>query len=339
VNKSDTKVIDAHTHMVPHHFPPLPDGVPARGWPEMVPLADGGVRMVIDGAEFRVFESAYWDIAERLAFMDMEGITWQVLSPLPELMGYWLEPATTAALAAHINATVAQTVSRAPHRLAGMGMLPMQDVELSMTALSGAVELGLRGVLVGSNVNGVSIADAQFYPVLAELERHDMVLFVHGYRPAGADRLVGSPLLVPIIGVPQDTTAAVASFIATHILGRFPRLKLLFAHGGGSFGAVLDRFDHVWAMFPQLQASIPERPRDYARRFFYDSVTFSPGYLRYLIDTFGAAAIIAGTDGPTPIGQRGLAKFVTGLCGDDPSISQAVLWRNAARLFSLQDDG
>lgn len=328
-------VVDTHAHLVPQTFPDVPESVSPRGWPTMVPLADGRARMLIDGKEFRIFEPAYWDVAGRIAFMDSQGIALQVLSPLPELLGYWLEPATTAALAEHTNGTIAKAVASASDRLSGLGMLPLQDVDRSLDILRDAHRLGLRGFLAASNVNGKSIADASFAPIFSELVRLDMALLIHGYRPAGTDRLLGSPLLAPIVGVPQDCAAAIASFITTDILGLHPGLKLGFVHGGGSFGAVLDRFNHVWREFPELQKAVAISPRDYVRRFYFDTVTFSVPYLTYLIEAFGADALMAGTDGPTPIGQTGLEEFITRACRGDMIVAEKILWRNAARFLGL----
>ena len=165
--------------------------------------------------------------------------------------------------------------------------------------------------------------------------KRDLVFMVHGYRPAGTERFLGSPLLAPIVGVPQDCAAAIASFITTDILGRHPELKLGFVHGGGSFGAVLDRFNHVWREFPELQKAVSISPRDYVRRFYFDTVTFSVPYLTYLIEAFGPDALMAGTDGPTAIGQTGLEGFVTKACGGDKAVAEKILWRNAARFLGL----
>ncbi len=330
-------VIDTHAHLVPEHFPSRPDGVRAEEWPEMVPLQDGRARMLIGGEEFRVFEPAYWDVAGRLRYMDDEGIAVQVLSPLPELLGYWFAPETTAAIADHVHDTIAAGIAYAPDRLAGLGMLPLQDIDLSVEVAQRVKAKGLRGVLVASNVNGVSLADPRFDPVFAALERLDLAVLVHGYRPAGTDRFLGSPLLAPIVGVPQDAAAVIASFIMTDILGRFPALRLGFVHGGGAFGAVLDRMNHVWHEFPQMREAVAVSPRDYVRRFYFDSVTFSADYLRYLIRAYGPDGMMAGTDGPTPIGQRGLAAFVAEACDGDPDIAGRILWRNAVRFFALND--
>jgi aminocarboxymuconate-semialdehyde decarboxylase len=329
-------VIDSHAHLVPQYFPDVPPGVPAQEWPVMESLADGSARMLIDGKPFRVFEPAYWDVPGRIAYMDQEGIDFQILSPLPELLGYWFSAPTTAALAAHVHDTIAAAIASAPERLAGLGMLPLQDVGLSVEMAHDVARLGLRGVLVASNINGVSIADPRFDPVFAALQDLNLSLFVHGYRPAGVERLIGSPLLGPVIGVPQDTASAIASFMMTDIFGRFPNLKLGFAHGGGTFGAVLSRMDHVWHAFEEMRGVLKTAPRDYVKKFFFDTVTFGPDYLSYLIEAFGPETLMAGSDGPTPIGQRGLEGFALQATKGDRSAAQMILSENAIRFFGLE---
>lgn len=330
-------IIDTHAHLVPQHFPDRPGDVPTEEWPVMVPMEDGRARLLLGETEFRVFEPAYWDMAARIEHMDREGVTIQVLSPLPELFGYWFSLPTTRALARHLNATIAAAIGQAPDRLAGLGTVPLQDVEAAVDMLHEVKGLGLRGILVASNVNGVSLADPRFDPVFATCEALDLAVSVHGYRPAGTDRFVGSPLLPAIVGVPQDAMAVVASFIMTDILGRFPALRLNFVHGGGAFGAVLHRLDHVWREFPQMQQAVATAPSDYVRRFFFDSVTFGADYLRYLIGAYGSDGMMAGSDGPTPIGQRDLAGFIGRACDGDMRMMEKLSWRNAARFLNLDD--
>jgi aminocarboxymuconate-semialdehyde decarboxylase len=330
-------VIDSHAHLVPQHFPALPPGVPAHEWPVMEPLADGSARMLVDDKVFRTFEAAYWDVPGRLATMDAEGIDFQVLSPLPELLGYWFDARTAAAMAAHVHEVIAAAVAMAPARLAGLGMLPLQDVPLAVEMVTQVAALGLRGVLVASNINGVSIADAGFDPVFAALECAGLVVFVHGYRPAGLERLIGSPLLGPVIGVPQDTASAIASFMMTDIFGRFPNLRLGFAHGGGTFGAVLGRMDHVWRSFEEMRGVLKIAPREYVKKFFFDTVTFGPEYLSYLIEILGPDALMCGSDGPTPIGQRGLEVFVMQAARGDRAMGEKILSQNALRFFGLAE--
>lgn len=327
-------LIDTHVHLVPQQFPPRPNDVLPEQWPVMEPLPDGRARLKFADKEFRIFDAATWDIDHRLAQMDRDHVTVQILSPLPELHCYWFETDAAAAIGRHINQAIADAVARAPTRLAGLGMLPLQNVALAVATARHVKQLGLRGVLVASSINGVSLADSRFDPFFAEMETLGLVVFVHGYRPGGTERLVGAPQLVPLIGVPQDTAAVIASLITTDILGRFPRLKLAFAHGGGAIGAVIDRLDHGWRVFGLgPEGGVP--PRDYIRRFHFDTVVYGAEYLHYLLKVLGPDRLMAGTDGPPPIGQAGLRDFVHSACGDDPQLAENLLWRNAARLFGL----
>ncbi|MFX6311427.1 hypothetical protein ABTF78_20045, partial [Acinetobacter baumannii] len=77
-------------------------------------------------------------------------------------------------------------------------------------------------------------------------------------------------------GIPYEGTTALAGFMATDIFARFPALQIVFAHGGGMIGSVIDRMDLVWRTFPAMQTSLKEPPTQYARRFWYDTVVFAP---------------------------------------------------------------
>lgn len=330
-------VIDVHAHLVPEVFPPLPQSVTQAGWPQMVPLEDGRARMMIDGKEYRVFDTAYWDVDQRLAYMDEQGVDLQVLSPLPELLSYWLAADTAEQIARHTNAAMAAAVTKGGGRLAALGMLPLQDLDRALPMVAELASAGLKGVMVGSNINGVSIADERFDPLLAELVRHDLAMMVHGVRPAGTERLLGSPIMGAVIGVPADAAMAVASFIMTDVMGRHPELRLGFVHGGGSFGSMLERMDHVWRHFPEMRKG-DVSPVDYVRRFYFDTVVFSGKYLTYLIKAYGPDGLVAGSDGPTAIGQTGLDGFVRAASPDDET-AEKILWRNGARFLKLDVDG
>jgi aminocarboxymuconate-semialdehyde decarboxylase len=327
-------VVDAHAHIVPREFPTLPTGVNLTGWPSMVALDDGRARMMIDGNEFRVIQRAYFDLETRLQLMDHQGIGLQVVSPLPELLGHWLDARTALELATLTNTVIAEAIAAAPARIAGLGMLPLQDPQRSAAMVSELAAQGLRGIEVGSNVNGRSIADPCFDGVLAELARHGMALFVHGSRPAGMERLLGPRLMINVVGIPQDTAMAIASFIVTDVLSRHPGLKLGFSHGGGTFGAVLDRMDFVWHEFSAVRATSRLSPREYVRKFYFDTVTYSVRYLRYLIDAYGEDALICGTDGPDAGSGTRLEAFVSEACGTNGATPK-ILATNAARFFNL----
>jgi len=328
-------VVDTHAHIVPALFPELAPGIDTRGWPSLHELNDGRAQMTIDGKPFRVIDRASFDVGARLEWMQREGINVQVLSPLPELLGHWLPVVTAVELAKLTNATIATAVRAEPDRLAGLGMLPWQDVALASAMVADIAALGLRGVEVGSNIEGRSIADPIFDSVFAQLARHGLALFVHGSRPPAPERILGPGIMVNVVGVPQDCASAIASFITSDVLGRHPRLKLGFAHAGGTFGSLLDRMDYVWREFPVLHETTNCSPRDYVRRFYFDNVTYSVPYLRYLADVFGIDTLMSGSDGPTRGSQQDLAGLALTVCRGDRGAAEKMLWRNAARFLDL----
>lgn len=329
-------IIDFHSHFIPAAFPDKPAALNEAAWPRLIPAADGqSATMFVGETRFRDFGSYYWDVPARIAAMDKAGTDIQVICALPELFSYWLTPEAGAILTDAMNAECAQMVAGSGGRLLGLGIVALQDVAYAASQVAGLKAAGLSGIFVGSHVNGTSIASEAFYPVLAEAEKHGLPVFIHGVKPGGLDRIEGPPLMAAVVGVPYEGTTALAGFMATDIFGRFPDLQIVFAHGGGMIGSVIDRMELIWNKFPAaMQATLKEPPTQYARRFWYDTVVFSPVALRYIADRFGADRIIAGTDGPTEIGQTDLPGFIaaTGLGQADCT---AILGGNAARLLGL----
>ncbi|QQN75304.1 amidohydrolase family protein [Croceicoccus sp. YJ47] len=327
-------IIDMHSHFIPARFPDRPSGVEEPAWPSLKSVP-GGAQMFVGDTLFREFESYYWDVEGRIATLDRNDVAVQVISPLPELFSYWLDRRAGAVLTDAMNRECAAMVTESGGRLRGFGILALQDIGKAVEQVAEIAELGLVGVFAGSHVNGVSIANAQFHPVLAALEKHGLALFIHGLKPAGLDRIEGPGLMGAVLGVPYEGTMALGGFIATDVFGRFPKLKIIFAHGGGMIASIIDRMDLVWEKFPgPMQASLNIRPSEYARRFHYDTVVFSPRAVAFLAERFGAGCILAGTDGPTEIGQTDLEDFIaqTGLSQTD---RHAILGGNAARVLDI----
>lgn len=328
-------IVDFHNHFLPRSFPVLPAGVVEPAWPRMEVVGDKG-QMFTGDKPFRAFDSLYWDVEKRIAGMDAEGTDVQLISPLPEILSYWLDARAAVALTDGVNRACADMVAQAPDRLKGLAVLALQD---PVTALRQVRALdcvqGIVGLFVGSNVNGVSIANERFDPIWAECARQGLIVFVHGIRPAGAERLEGPPLMSAVVGIPQENTLAIASFMMRDILGRYPGLELVFSHGGGGIGAVIDRMSLIWNNFPGMREQLAIPPIEYARRFWYDTAVFGAEYLNYLVTQFGADRILAGTDGPTEIGQKNVPAFVAsaGIGGEDGA---RICGGNAAHLFATR---
>jgi aminocarboxymuconate-semialdehyde decarboxylase len=329
------KIIDFHAHVVPNRYPDRPAAIAEPNWPSMEKIDDRSSRMLIAGRQFRVFESFYWNVSERVARLDEEGIAVQVVSPLPELLSYWLASEAAEALTDFMNGLIAEMVRAAPTRFIGFGAVALQDPGRAVRQLqSMKSEYGLRGVHIGSHVNGISIADAKFHAFYEAAEALGLVVFVHGIKPGGGSLMLGPPLMPAVVGVPQETAVAISSLIMTDVLGKFPRLKLVFSHGGGTIGSVLDRFNAVWAGFDVMRKNLSTSPAEYIRRFFYDTVVFGADYLAYLVKLLGASQLLAGTDGPVDMGQPSIPKFLAdaGLSSAD---QERIANGNAERLLGL----
>lgn len=298
--------IDVHTHVVPFDLPSCPGASGAQRWPAMRPGDDCGHRNVmIAGKLFRTVSEACWDVSRRVQAMDATGIAVQVLSPMPELLSYWFAPADARLLGGAVNEAIGGMVRQAPSRFIGLGMVPMQAPDLAARELEALMrDSRFRGIEIGTNVDGVSIADPRFAPVFAAAEETGAAVFVHALHPAGDMHMVGPPALSAVAAFPCETALTIAALMASGTFSRFPRLKIAFSHGGGAFGLVLPRLMQGWAVLPTLRAAIPESPADIARRLYYDSLVYDAATLAFLSRVFGERQIMIGTDYPFDIHER-----------------------------------
>jgi aminocarboxymuconate-semialdehyde decarboxylase len=297
--------VDIHTHVVPENFPAYQGRVSGVPWPAMSPAHACHRHVMISGKVFRTVPDTCWSGPGRIIDMDLMGIERQVLSPMPELLGYWLEPQDGAALARHLNVQIAEMVQRHPDRFSGLGAVPLQDMALAIRELEFIVkDLGLAGVEMGTNVNGMPIGSPEFEPFFAAAAEIGAAIFVHPLRPTGMDRLVGPAALEQILAFPCETGLAATSLLTGGILARHPSLRIALSHGGGAFSALAARLNHAWHIFPALQESMAEAPLETSRRLYFDSLVYNHELLRQQIALFGASQTMIGTDYPFVILEK-----------------------------------
>ena len=133
-------LIDVHTHVVPEHFPAYLGAHANAPWPSMAAAQACHRHVMVSGAVYRTVSHHCWDCGVRQGDMDRLGITRQVLSPMPELLSYWLAPEDGAALCRYLNEVIAGMVAEAPTRFCGLGAVQLQDVALAIEALDVAVQ-------------------------------------------------------------------------------------------------------------------------------------------------------------------------------------------------------
>jgi aminocarboxymuconate-semialdehyde decarboxylase len=291
--------------------------------------------VVISGKVYRTVSDRCWDTARRVADLPAMGIDLQVVSPMPELLSYWMPAADAQQLLRYTNDVIAGMVAASGGRIAGLGAVPLQDIGLAVRELEYVVRtLGFAGVEVGSNINGVPIGAPAFDPFFEACEALGAAVFVHAIRPAGLDRLVGPAPLQQVLGYPSDVGYAAASVITSNLLVRRPGLRIAFSHGGGTLASLLPRLQQACSVFPALQESITQAPADQARRLFYDALVFDAPMLRHLAATFGPTQLMIGTDYPfnfhdrTPVARIQEAGF-------DPAVTAQLVRHNAERFLGL----
>lgn len=292
--------IDVHTHVIPDRFPSYAgkgQGLPF--WPSMADADACHKHVMISGKVYRTVAEESWKAARRIEDMRSAGIELQALSPMPELLSYWLPVDDAKVLTRYLNEQIAGMVAVAPERFVGLGAVPLQDVDAAIRELEYLTkDLKFPGVEIATHVNGASIGELRFRPFFAAAEALGAAVFVHALRPAGKERLVGPPALEQIAAFPGEAALAIAAMMTGGTLEAHPRLRIAFSHCGGTFALLLPRLEHGWRRIPELGACMPRSPREYARRVYVDSLAYDPGALRFVLECFGVDRIMLGTDYP-----------------------------------------
>src|SRR5436190_6404778 len=295
--------IDLHTHIVPEQFPKYAGRGANVPWPAMADAHACHKHVMISGKVYRTVADGSWSVPRRIEAMSQMNVARQVISPMPELLSYWLPLEDAQVLIRYLNDEIARMITLAPDRLIGLGAVPLQDVDAAIRELDYVLgTLKFSGVEIASHVNGISIGDARFDPFFAAVKQRGGAVFVHALRPAGQDRIVGA-FPEQAVCFPGDIGLAAASMITGGMAARHPKLRIAFSHGGGVMSILLPRLVHAWNMFPKAKESLAESPEVAARRFYYDELVFSPKAIRFLVETFGENQICVGTDYPFALGD------------------------------------
>jgi aminocarboxymuconate-semialdehyde decarboxylase len=330
---SEPRLIDVHSHVVPKSLPGDPSGGSIAAWPSVHCEACGRKAMVRMGERpFREIDDRSWDPERRLADMDADGVFAQALSPMPELLSYWLDAGPALELGRYVNHAIAEMVARRPDRFFGLGTVPLQDPERAAKEAGALRErFGLAGVEVGSNVLGVYLGDDRFDAFFAACQEQDLAIFVHSLHPLVGRDLKRHPMLTPFAGFTVDTALCAASLIMEGVLERFPSLKLGFSHGGGVLAPILHRMEFGWTSTGGFEGKLPQSPKAYARRFFYDSLVYDAEYLAHLSAHIAPGQVFLGTDYPYLIQQPQPHEFIE-TASALPGV-EASVWSDAALRF------
>jgi aminocarboxymuconate-semialdehyde decarboxylase len=298
-------------------------------------------QMMVDDQPFRTVFPNVWDPLVRLEEADLQGVDVQVLSTVPVMFSYWAQAEHALQLGRTLNEHLAEVCRAHPGRFAGLGTVPMQAPDLAIGELERCVrELGLAGGQNGTQVNRKKLGDASLYELYEAASDLGAAVFVHPWDLLGGDRLAHY-WLAWLVGMPAESAVAICSLLFAGVLERLPRLRIAFAHGGGSFPGTIGRIQHGYEVRPDLCAIDAQRsPRDHLARdgrpasFYVDSLVHDPLALRYLIDLMGADRIALGTDYPFPLGEAEPGRLIRSL-GLDADSEARLLGGSALEFLGL----
>jgi aminocarboxymuconate-semialdehyde decarboxylase len=275
-------------------------------------------------------------VDQRIRDMDRMGVDVQAVSTSPLQFHYWTPPEVGREICRLVNENIAGMVERHPDRFVGLAHVPMQDAQMAAVELERCVRaLGFRGVEIGTNIAGEEISNARFEPFWKKAETLGIVVFIHPHGFTEGRRLADH-YFSNVIGNPLDTTIAVSHLIFDGVLDRYPRLKIVSAHGGGYLGAYPFRMDHAHGARADCRERIARKPTSYMKKLYFDTLVWDHRALRHLVDIWGADHIVAGTDYPFDMGYYDPVGFVNGAKFLQRAEKDAILGGTAAKLLGLK---
>ena len=324
------KVIDVHTHMLNHAYLAL---LRKHGGGYRVKKVVGGQTGIVkDGAPFMTLMPGMFDYETRLRAMDEARVDMAIVT-LTSPNVYWGSPSVSLKASELVNNDMAEQQRRYPERIRFMCSIPWQHPKLAQQELKRACdELGAVGVMVLASIDGASLTDKVFSPIWKEIDRRGLPVLVHPSAPPGTRHLdVMKYNLIASTGFMFDTTLAVSRMIFDGFFDRYPKLKIIASHGGGTLPYIAGRLDICHANMPACREKISALPSTYLKRIFYDSVVFQQASLELAIAVGGESQVLYGSDYPHNIGDmKGCLARVDAL---PPAARDAVRGGNAMRIF------
>ena len=339
--------VDFHSHILPATLT-LCNEFAEKGYITLEKTPEGR-NMLKDGVFFRAIKDNCYSAEAILKDMEANDIDVQVLSTVPVMFCYWTKTKVDAVrLSQYINDDMAEVCKQYPKKFIPLGQLPLQFPDEAIKEMRRCVAMGFKGFQIGTHVNNWELSDENLFPVFAEAEKLDVGIMVHPWDMMGAAEHGAKYWLPWLVGMPAETTRSMCHVFMSGLLNKLPKLRILFAHGGGSFAYTAGRIQHGYNCRPDLCATdAPEGPTSYLAnserpaRFWVDSLTHDVDAMKFLIGKMGDARIIMGSDYPFPLGEWVPGRMIEDMNAEgwDEERKQKLLALNTFEFLGMEKKG
>ncbi|UCE40758.1 MAG: amidohydrolase [Candidatus Aminicenantes bacterium] len=325
------KMIDFHNHFYPPEYL------------EAIQIGPSNVKITFDAdnnpllhypGDYNIVVRGHRDIEYRAEVLEKAGVDKQILTFTTP--GTHVEsPARSVELARLVNNSLSKIMNERRDRFSALATLPLNDPVASVVEFERAFnELGFKGVMLHSNINGTALSEQRFWPLYEKADDLRAVFYIHPSFPVGVEAMTDYRLM-PLVGFPFETTLAAAKLVFSGVVEKYPGIRWVLGHLGGAILYLAERLDRGYFAFEECRANISKPPSEYLKEFYYDSVNFDPHALKFAISFAGESQFVAGSDYPHKIGS--LEMMVSSIEElDIPEDTKAKIYgENAARLLEL----
>lgn len=327
------RIIDIHSHYYPESYLNY-----LRSRNEIPKIMTDGLSekfVIFPEEEGRLIDESFSNIKYKLDYMDLFDIEKTVLS----VGNPWLDPVKpvdSVQLAREINSELAGLHASTAGRITCMGILPSGSPGVAAeVAEEVSTNASLCGLVAGSRICGLTWDAPELSDLWGALNVSRLPVFLHPHYGVGITEFNDFGHALPVgVSFPFETSLALSRFVLSGGLERFPALRIIAAHGGGTLPFLAGRLDAAWRSDERIKSRTPRPPSSYLRMLYADSLVYEAGALLAACNLFGTEHLMFGSDNPFSVSDPSRSiSIIHKSLGE--TAARRVFFGNANLLFGL----